>query len=603
MAHTTSAGRAAGRLLRAVFLRYRTMWAEALGLSFATQLLTLLFPILMQVLIDRVLIARATGTFAVLVVAMLAVAILEGWFALMRSQLLEHTSMRVHTELGARIFQHLMSLPLLYFDRERMSDVIGRMRELSRLKRVLEGDSLARIVDFGLSMLLIALMAFYSGTLTVVLAGYLLVFCTVLAFTTPIFKRRLDQLFRSGAESDGLVVESLARIEAVKSTAIEPQIRARWETSLVQNARTHLSLRTATNWFTFVNHLCLRGGTILMLVVGGHLVLSGNLSIGEFFAFQYITLRLSVPMAFMIKSVQDSQESRVSIDKLSEILSAAPEGDAQNQPRYTPARIEGDLRLEGVSFGYHEGAPPCLREISLHIPAGQIVAFIGPSGSGKTTLVKLLLGLYAPTRGRVLLDDRDLSSFDARTVRRRVGFVQQDNPLFAMSVRDNIAIADSSLPLEAIQRAAILAGAHDFISRLPHGYDTLLGAGGSGLSGGERQRIAIARALASDPRIVVFDEATSALDFETEQILQDNMRGITADRTVIVVSHRLSAIRQCSRIVTLQIGSVIEDGTHTELMERDGWYAALYRLQSGWEPSRSVGPSYTGLKAYSSGER
>ncbi len=571
------------RMIVRIFAKYRRIWLEALGLSVAAQVMTLLFPIIMQVMVDRVLIRRAEGTLGLLVAAMVAITLFEGVFSLVRAQLLEHTSARVHAELGSRVLHHLLALPLIYFDRQRMSEVVGRMRELGRLRRVVEGDSLGRVTDFVLSLLMIGVMVFYSPMLTAVLMVYLLAFCGVLLLTTPVFKRRMDAVFRANAESDGLLVESLARIEAIKCTAIEREVRGRIETSLVSESRTRLGLKTATNWFTMVNHLFLRAGTILMLVVGGHLVLAGELTIGEFFAFQFIVLRLSLPVAFMIKSMLDVHESGVSFRALSTILAAETEVAEPGAVRAPEQRIVGSLTLEDVDFSYAKDGERAVRKVNLHIPAGQIVAFIGPSGSGKTTLLKLALGLYRPTAGRVLVDGLDLASLDPRKLRPQVGIVQQDNPVFAMSVRDNIAIADPHMPFERIKLAATQAGAHDFIMRLPDAYDTLIGNYASGLSGGERQRIAIARALVTNPRILVFDEATSALDFETERVIQANMHSICADRTVIIVSHRLSAIRQANRIVTLTRGAVIEDGSHEELLHANGWYAALYGLQTGRE--------------------
>jgi subfamily B ATP-binding cassette protein HlyB/CyaB len=570
----------AGPLLARMAARYRRLWMEALGLSIASQLMALLFPIVMQVMVDRVLIRRAENAMGMLVAVLIAVAIFEGLFTLIRSHLLEHTAVRVHAELGSRVYQHLFSLPLIYFDRERMSDVTGKVRELGRLRRVLDGDSLGRVIDYGLSILLIGIMVFYSPLLTGILLSYIAVLSGVLLLTTPELKRRINRLSRSSAHNDGLIVESLSRIEAIKSTAIEGEVRSRLETSCVTDARSHLGLRTATNWFTFLNHVLMRGGTLLMLVVGGRLVLQGELTIGEFFAFQFIVLRLSQPMAFMIKSILDVQETRVSMQKLGDILTATPESAVGSGAGKEP-RVQGEIALERVSFSYMEGGEPVLHGIDLRIPAGQVIAFIGPSGSGKTTLVKLALGLYRATSGRVLIDGVDVATLDAATLRAQVGVVQQDNPLFAMSVRDNIAISDPGLPLERIQAAAVLAGAHEFITRLPEGYDTIVGTYSARLSGGERQRIAIARALVTNPRVLVFDEATSALDFETEGIIQANMPDICAGRTVIIVSHRLSAIMQADRIVTLARGSIVEDGTHEQLLADGGWYAGLYRMQTG----------------------
>src|ERR1700753_1548228 len=255
-------------------------------------------------------------------------------------------------------------------------------------------------------------------------------------------------------------------------------------------------------------------------------------------------------------------------------------------PAYNPTRaalppIRGDIGFEHVGFRYRIDGPQVLHDVSLTIPAGQVVGIVGPSGSGKSTLAKLISRLYVPESGRVLVDGVDLAMVDTAWLRRQVGDVLQEDVLFNRTVRDNIALANPAMPMPKIIAAATLAGAHEFILELPEGYDTLIGERGSTVSGGQRQRIAIARALVTDPRILIFDEATSALDYESERIIQDNMRQIAKGRTVIIIAHRLSTVRLADRIVTIERGRIVEDGTHDELIRRGGRYAALCRLQGG----------------------
>jgi len=293
--------------------------------------------------------------------------------------------------------------------------------------------------------------------------------------------------------------------------------------------------------------------------------------------------RVSSPVLRLAQLWQDFQQARLSIARLDDILNTAPE------PSYNPNRaalppIKGALRFDHVTFRYRVDGSPALTDVSIEVPPGQVIDIVGPSGSGKSTLTKLLQRLYVPEAGRVLIDGTDLALVDPAWLRRQIGMVPQENVLFNRTIRDNIALADPGMSMERIIQAASLAGAHDFILELPQGYDTMVGERGSTLSGGQRQRIAIARALVMEPRILIFDEATSALDYESESAIQRNMRRICAGRTVVIIAHRLAAVRGADRILTIEAGRLTEDGTHAELLHRGGRYAALHRLQNGEAP-------------------
>ena len=325
-----------------------------------------------------------------------------------------------------------------------------------------------------------------------------------------------------------------------------------------------------------VNKLVIAG----TLYYGARLVIDGDLTVGELVAFNMLAGRVSAPVLRLAQMWQDFHQARLSVARLGDILNTAAE------PTYNPARaalpaIRGDVTFEHVTFRYRIDAAEVLHDVNLAVPAGQVVGIVGSSGSGKSTLAKLVQRLYVPESGRVLVDGVDLAMVDISWLRRQVGVVLQENVLFNRSVRDNIALVDPAVPMERVIAAATLAGAHDFILELPEGYDTIVGERGASLSGGQRQRIAIARALMTNPRILIFDEATSALDYESERIIQQNMREITKGRTVFIIAHRLSTVRGCDRIVTIERGRLIEDGTHDELIRTGGRYAAFHRLQGG----------------------
>jgi subfamily B ATP-binding cassette protein HlyB/CyaB len=320
--------------------------------------------------------------------------------------------------------------------------------------------------------------------------------------------------------------------------------------------------------------------TAAILYFGARQVIDGGLSVGELVAFNILAGRVSSPVLRLAQIWQDFHQARLSVQRLGDILNTTAE------PTYAPARarlpsIRGNISFDHVTFRYRLNGREVLHDVSFDVPAGQMVGIVGPSGSGKSTFAKLVQRLYVPESGRVMIDGMDLSMADPAWLRRQIGVVLQENVLFNRSVRENIALADPAMSMERVIAAAKLAGAHDFILELEEGYDTIVGERGSTLSGGQRQRIAIARALISDPRILIFDEATSALDYESERIIQRNMKEIAKGRTVLIIAHRLSTVRAADRIVTLDHGRLVEDGTHDTLIKTGGRYAALHRLQGG----------------------
>jgi subfamily B ATP-binding cassette protein HlyB/CyaB len=325
-------------------------------------------------------------------------------------------------------------------------------------------------------------------------------------------------------------------------------------------------------------HLISKLTTAAILFFGAHAVMEGRMSVGELVAFNMLAGRVAQPVLRLAQIWQDFQQTRISIERLGDILNAHPEPQFTSG-RTVPPTIKGSITFDHVTFRYRPGSPVVLHDISFQIPAGQMVGVVGPSGSGKSTLTKLVQNLYAPEAGHVLVDSIDLGAVDVSWLRRQIGVVLQENLLFNRSIRDNIALADPGLPVEQVMQAARLAGAHDFILELPQGYDTIVGERGASLSGGQRQRIAIARALITNPRILILDEATSALDYESERIIHQNMRRIAQGRTVIIIAHRLSAVRHCHRILTLEEGRIVEDGSHDELVDAGGRYADLLRMQ------------------------
>ena len=400
------------------------------------------------------------------------------------------------------------------------------------------------------------------------------------AGATPVFKRRLDEKFERGAENQAFLVESVNGVETLKAMAVEPQMQRRWEEQLAGYVAASFRVLSLGNVASQSVQLVSKLVTAGVLFFGAKLVIDGSLSVGELVAFNMLAGRVSTPVLRLAQIWQDFHQARLSVARLGDILNTPAE------PTFNPGRaalppIRGDITFEHVTFRYRIDGPEVLHDVSFSVPAGQIVGIVGPSGSGKSTLAKLAQRLYVPESGRVLVDGVDLAIVDAAWLRRQLGVVLQENVLFNRSVRDNIALADPAMPMEQVIAAATLAGAHEFILGLPEGYDTIVGERGSSLSGGQKQRIAIARALVTNPRILIFDEATSALDYESERVIQQNMQEIAKGRTVFIIAHRLSTVRRTDRIITIDAGRVVEDGSHDDLINTGGRYASLHRLQAG----------------------
>jgi ATP-binding cassette, subfamily B, bacterial HlyB/CyaB len=560
--------------------KYRRLLGEVVAASFFLQLFALVSPLFFQVVIDKVLVHRSLSTLDVLVIGLVVVSLFDTVLGILRNYLFSHTTNRIDVELGARLFHHLLALPMAWFQARRVGDSVARVRELENIRNFITSSSLTLLIDLFFTSVFLAVMFAYSPLMSCIVLASFPFYIAISAVATPLFRRRLDEKFRRGAENQAFLVESVSGIETLKAMAVEPQMQRRWEEQLAGYVSASFGVtslgNTASQLVQFVSKIV----TAAILYVGARLVIGDALTVGELVAFNIFAGRVSAPVLRLAQVWQDFHQARLSIARLGDILNSAAE-PAHSAARAGLPPLRGNIRFEHVGFRYRLDGPEILHDVSFDIPAGQTVGIVGSSGSGKSTFAKLVQRLYVPQGGRVLIDGMDLVMTDPAWLRRQIGVVLQDNMLFNRSVRDNIALADPTLPMTRIMDAAKLAGAHDFILELPEGYDTVVGERGSTLSGGQRQRIAIARALVTNPRILIFDEATSALDYESERIIHDNMKEIASGRTVLIIAHRLSTVRGADRIFTLERGRLVEDGTHDGLIKTGGRYAALHRLQGG----------------------
>ncbi|MBC7953816.1 MAG: type I secretion system permease/ATPase [Rhodospirillaceae bacterium] len=558
--------------------KYRRLFAEALIASLVLQLFALASPMIFQVIIDKVLVHRSLSTLDVLALALLSVALFEAVLTALRSYLVSHTSSRLDAELGATLFERLAALPMSYFETRRVGESVARMRELETVRGFLTGSATTLAVDGVFTIVFILVMLAYSPALTAVVVLAIPLYLGISLVATPMLKRRIDERAARAAESQALMTEFLSGIETVKSMAVEPRMRRRFEEEVAGSTAAAFRSSQLNSLAGQAVGLISKLTTVLILWLGARLVMEGGLSVGQLIAFNMLAGRVAAPILRVVQVWQDFQQTRVSIARLAEIMDTPTEGDGIM--RASPLPISGGITFDHVTFRYRPGGPEVLSDLGFSIEPGEVVGLVGASGSGKSTVAKLFQRLHVPERGRVLIDGLDVAQASPSWLRRQIGVVLQDCTLFYMSVRENIALTDPAMPLDKVVEVAKLAGAHDFIVSLPQGYDTIVGERGATLSGGQRQRLAIARALAVDPRILILDEATSALDSEAERAIQANMRRICQGRTVLVIAHRLSTLRFADRILTLEDGRLIEQGSHHELLRQGGRYAHLHAIQT-----------------------
>ena len=560
-------------------VKYRKLLGEVLLISLTLQIIGLVTPMFFQVVMDKVLVHRGFSTLDVIAVGLLVVVTFEVILTALRSYVFAHTTSRIDVELGASLYRHLIALPLAYFQARRVGDSVARVRELENIRALLTGNAITILLDLLFSVVFLSVMLHYSKMLTLIVVLSIPCYILLSAGFTPVLRRRLNEKFTRGAENQSFLVESVSGIDTLKSMAVEPQMTRQWDKQLAGYVSASFKTSTLSTLagagVTLVGKLV----TVATLWFGARLVIDAELSVGQLIAFNMLAGQVAQPVMRLAQLWTDFQQTGISVQRLGDILNTPTETNSQ---QLTLPRLQGGIRFDNVQFRYRPDANPVLRQIDLTIAPGEVIGVVGRSGSGKSTLTRLVQRLYVPEQGRVLIDGIDLSVVDASSLRRQIGVVLQENLLFNRTIRENIALTDPGAPLERVMQAAKMAGAHEFILELPEGYDTQVGEHGTGLSGGQRQRIAIARALLTNPRILIFDEATSALDYESERIIQQNMQAISRGRTVIIIAHRLSAVRHANRIVVLDRGQIVEQGSHQELLQYEaGHYARLLRMQQG----------------------
>ena len=570
-------------------VKYRRLIGEVLLITLGVNLLGLAAPLFFQNVVDKVLVHDTLDTLNVLVIGYLAVSLWETAFGWLRTRLYSETSQKIDVELGARLYRHLLSLPIGYFENRRVGDIAMRVRQLETIREFLTNASLTVLVDPFFTLVFLAVMWMYSTKLFIVSVLTIPAYIVVALFVTRPLQARVEEKFERGAANNALLVESISGINTVKASAVEPQWQDRWERQLAGYSAASQSVINLGNTGSQLIQLISKLNLAAILYFGAQAVINHQMTVGGLVAFNMFAQRVSGPVIRMAQLWQDFQQVRIAVARLGDVLNQPPEPGAGS--RMALPTLTGQITFEDARFRYATEGPWTIDAINLVIPAGSSLGIVGSSGSGKSTLTKLIQRLYVAQGGRIFIDGVDLSQIDPAWLRRQIGVVLQENLLFNRSIRENIALINPAMPIDQVIAAATLAGAHDFIVRLPQGYDTRVEERGTNLSGGQRQRLAIARALVTNPRILILDEATSALDAESEEVIQANLARISAGRTVVIIAHRLSAVRGCDHIIAMENGRIVERGSHDELLGLGGRYADLHRRQMGLNFGQPAGAS------------
>ena len=562
-------------------MKFKTEFMQVLLAVFIIQIIGLLTPVMTQVVVDKVLVHNSRSTLMVLAIGIAISYIFELILGLAKNYVFTHTTNRIDVILSSRLFKHLFSLPLRYFESRRTGDTVARVRELDSIRNFLTGTPLSALIDLLFIFVYIVVLFFYSVPLTWIVIASIPVFALVSLVITPLFKKRLDEKFNAGAETQSYLVETISGVQTIKSYALEPKLEKKWgdlQADFVKAGYRTAMVASAANMLSqFIQKMF----DLIILVAGACAVMKGNFTVGQLVAFRMLAGRVSGPVLRFVQLWQEYQQASLSVKRIGDIFNSVPEPKPESNISL-PA-IRGNIKFENVVFRYQMDMPEVIKKMSFEIKEGDIVGIVGRSGSGKSTISKLIQRLYIPESGKILIDGIDTALVDPCWLRTQIGVVLQENFMFNGTISENISIHCKNASMDKIIMAAKTAGADDFIMKMQNGYDTVIGEKGVGLSGGQKQRIAIARAILNNPRILLLDEATSALDYESESIIQNNLKDICKGRTVIIIAHRLSTLKDADKIMVVDNGEIAEYDTPVNLLNKKGLYWHLHKQQAKGE--------------------
>ncbi len=558
---------------------HKVVIAEIFIASIVLQIFGLISPIFTQLILDRAVIHKSASSLATFGIGLLIFGGFQIMMTSLRQYLIALTANRIDAALLVGFIRHTFSLPLSYFDARHVGDIISRIQENHKIQSFVTGESLGILLDLMSVFVYATLMFLYSWKLALVTLISIPPFLILNFASTPFLKKMSREIFNASNEENSYLIEALNGVRTVKSMSVEKSVRWDWEERLNKEIKQSYRGQMMGIKIQIISSVINTISSTAMIWIGASLVINGEFTIGQLFAFNMISANVISPFQRLAGLWNHLQELGIAIERLCDVIEAKPEEDSESS-RQSIGKLQGYVKFENVTFRYNKDAETnILENINFEIKPGQTIALVGRSGSGKTTLAKLILGLYKPISGKITIDGKDIDTISLHSLRSQVGVVDQDTFLFSGTVKKNIILAKPGAKQAELERAAEMAGAHEFISKMPMGYETEIGEGGGMLSGGQRQRIAIARALLSNPRLLVFDEATSSLDTESERIIQTNLEKIRRNRSTIIIAHRLSTVQNADLILVLDKGILIESGNHHQLMAKRGQYYYLNQQQ------------------------
>lgn len=558
-------------------LKQKTSFIDVAIAVLFINFIALITPIFFQIVIDKVLVNQAFTTLHVLGFGMAAMLLVNGLLDFFRDYLLLHATNKIDLRVTGRTFHHMLQLPLDFFEKITAGVLTKHMQQTANIRGFLTGSVFLTMLEATSLLIFLPFLFFYSLKLTSIVLFFTLSIAGIIFGLMAPFRRRLNALYDAEGSRQAMLVETINGMPTVKAMAIEPLLRKQWENKVARMVSMQFRVGKISITAKSLTQLLERLMIVALIWLGASQVFNGALTVGALIAFQMLATRVTSPLVRLVGLVHQYQEASLSVEKLGVVMNARQEWGADRHG--TRQSLKGDIIFDSVSFRYAPELPNALRGISLVIPVGQTLGIVGPSGSGKTTLTRMLQKVYFPSTGTIRINNCYLNEIDTAHLRRNTGVVLQENFLFRSSVADNIRAGQVNATREQIIEAAILAGADEFIVKLPQGYDTLLEEGASNMSGGQRQRLAIARALLTKPDILILDEATSSLDPESERIVRGNLHKIGRGRTVIIVSHRLSMLKNADSIVVMQDGRIAGHGQHEGLLESCSLYRELWKQQ------------------------
>ena len=557
------------------FLKLKGIFGQiALTVAIIT-LLSLAVPLFFQIVVDKVLVHKGIVTLNTIGIGIICAVIFNGFMEFIRSYFLLFATNKIDISTAMKTFRHMMRLPIDFFERVPSGVLLKHMQQTERIRGFLSGNLFFTILDLCALCIFIPFLMFYSMTLTAIVLGYSVLMALVIACLIKPFQARLNELYQAEGKRQSMLVEAIHGVRTVKSLALEPVEEQHWDDTTAYAIKSYFRVGRISITAKSISQVLEMMMSITVIWVGALLVFDQKLSIGALIAFQMLSGRVTGPLVKMVGLIHEYQQIALSVKMLGVVMNTPvePAGGGVRNP------LKGAISFDHVSFRYRPDLPLVIRDLSLDVSPGTTIGIVGRSGSGKTTLTKLLQGLYNVQQGILKIDGIDIREIDKAHLRMSIGVVLQENYFFSGTVRENISMTKRSATLEEIIYAAKLAGADEFVQKLPRGYDTLLEENASNLSGGQKQRLAIARALLTNPPILIFDEATSALDPESEQVIKQNLRAIARGRTVLIISHRLSIVSFADKILVVDNGEKSAFDTHRNLLLQPGTYRDFWKQQ------------------------